>query len=93
LLLAALPFVVALSSAFEVDLALALCDSSDFALDFLAAALDDVEDACTATVLANHPLSLVASGPSAPNRLGVRASVRCCCSCFQDRQRCHTTDG
>jgi hypothetical protein len=28
---------------------------------------------------ANRPLSLVASGPSAPNRLGVGASVKSCC--------------
>ncbi|KAJ7844321.1 hypothetical protein B0H13DRAFT_128158 [Mycena leptocephala] len=103
LLLAAPPFVVALESlAFELDLALELCESSDFALDFLPAALEDVEDASAAAVLtpcvrlplivaaidkslvlpakcANHPLSRVANGPSAPNRLGVRASVKSCC--------------
>jgi hypothetical protein len=71
-------------------------------LDFLAAALEEVEEASAAAVLtpcvklplivaainkslvlparcANHPLSRVASGPSAPNRLGLRASVKSCC--------------
>jgi hypothetical protein len=101
LLLAAPPFVVAVSlPAFEVDLALALCESSDFDLAFLPAALGDVDDAsgahaCVKLPLivvaaidrslvlpgkcANHPLSRVASGPSAPDPLGLRASVKSCC--------------
>jgi hypothetical protein len=103
LLFAAPAFVAALSLAFEVDLALEeVCESSDFALDFLPAALEEGEDASAAAVLtpcvrlplivaaidkslvlpakcANHPLSRVANGPSAPNRLGVRASVKSCC--------------
>jgi hypothetical protein len=54
LLLAAPPFVVALSWALEVDLALALCESSDLDLDLLAAALEEVNDARAAAVL--HPV-------------------------------------
>jgi hypothetical protein len=41
LLFAAPAFVAALSLAFEVDLALEVCESSDFALDFLPAALEE----------------------------------------------------
>ncbi|KAJ7633826.1 hypothetical protein DFH06DRAFT_61389 [Mycena polygramma] len=46
-LLLAPPPVVAMSPAFEVDLTLTLCETSDFDFDFLPAALEDVEDAIT----------------------------------------------
>ncbi|KAJ7866351.1 hypothetical protein B0H13DRAFT_2352560 [Mycena leptocephala] len=81
-----------LSLASEVHLALVSCESSDLALDFLPASLEEVEDASAHAVsqtpanrdqslvlpgpakCANHALSRVASGPSAPSRLGLRAS-------------------
>jgi hypothetical protein len=45
----------ALSLAFEVDLALASCESSDFALDFLPAASEEVEDESAVTVAVLTP--------------------------------------
>ncbi|KAJ7847880.1 hypothetical protein B0H13DRAFT_2404887 [Mycena leptocephala] len=59
--------VVALSLAFKVDLALALCESSDFDFDFLAAALEDVEEASAVAALTpcvKLPLTVAAMGRS-----------------------------
>jgi hypothetical protein len=67
LLLAAPLSVVALSLAFKVDLALALCESSDFDFDFLAAALEDVEEASAVAALTpcvKLPLTVAAMGRS-----------------------------
>ncbi|KAJ7866347.1 hypothetical protein B0H13DRAFT_1898164 [Mycena leptocephala] len=54
-------------------LVLALCESSGFALDFLPAALEEVEDA---SVVAVH---CSCRGPSVPSQLGLRTSVKSCC--------------
>jgi hypothetical protein len=86
------PFVVAVSPAFEEDLALALEEVGDgsagavltpcIRLPLIVAAID--KSLVLPAKCANHSLSLVASGPSAPNRLGVGASVKSWCGPWPD---------